>query len=116
MKAKVSFLVVSFCSVRAFLRTQKSFIRKLLDFDSSHLTKHKYKLKRAILCHSLQLLTIDITDQYYGCSLSHFQAGNAGNTSLVVAAVAATNGHGKTRRTCGSITYRGTRMWAFFPF
>ena len=58
------------------------------------------------MCHSLQLLTIDITDQYYGCSLSHFQAGNAGNTSLVVAAVAATNGHGKTRRTCGSITYR----------
>ena len=68
------------------------------------------------MCHSLQLLTIDITDQYYGCSLSHFQAGNAGNTSLVVVAVAATNGHGKTRRTCGSTTYRGTRMWAFFPF
>ena len=42
--------------------------------------------------------------------------GNAGNTSLVVAAVAATNGHGETRKTCGSITYRGTRMWAFFPF
>ena len=47
MEAKVSLLVVSFCSVRAFLRTRKSFIRKkLLDFDSSHLTKHKYKLKR----------------------------------------------------------------------
>ena len=51
MEAKVSLLVVSFCSlknmsVRAFLRTQKSFNRKLLDFDSSHLTKHKYKLKR----------------------------------------------------------------------
>ena len=47
MEAKVSLLVVSVCSVRAFLRTaQKSFIRKLLDFDSSHLTKHKYKLKR----------------------------------------------------------------------
>ena len=36
--------------------------------------------------------------------------GNAGNTSLVVAAVAATNGHGKTRRTCGRIVYRSTRM------
>ena len=46
MEAKVSLLVVSFCSVRAFLRTQKSFIRKPLDFGSSHLTKHKYKLKR----------------------------------------------------------------------
>ena len=66
MEAKVSLLVVSFCSVRAFLRTQKSFICKLLDFDSSH---HINSKEFAILCHSLQLLTIDITDQYYGCSL-----------------------------------------------
>ena len=49
MEAKVSLLVVSFCSlknmsVRAVLRTQKSFNRKLLDFDISHLTKHKLKI------------------------------------------------------------------------